>query len=347
MTDSEMASALAHPAKSLPSARSRAPVFVMGCHRSGTNLLYDTLLSAGGFAIFRGYLPVYKILIPRFGSLRRRTNREKLLQLWLQSESFRRSGLSREYVAERVLNHCKSGGDFIRITMDEIERQQNASRWAVYDPDAVLYIRKIRGEIPNALFIHIIRDGRDVALSLQKMRGFRPFPWNRKQLGLAATSVYWSWMVKSGREEGMRIPLDYLELHYEELASNPTTAIRKLSEFIDQDLSYDRIQQTALGRVSQRNSSFGDEPTSSETIGRWKERLSAEQIASIESVVGDTLQEFGYALNADGLASAGTSQRLWMRSFYPAFLRSKLFLKMRTPLGRLSNLDPLRASGME
>src|SRR5579872_1636455 len=47
-----------------PMARSQCPVFVMGCHRSGTNFLYDTLLSAGGFAIYRGYLPVYKILTP-------------------------------------------------------------------------------------------------------------------------------------------------------------------------------------------------------------------------------------------------------------------------------------------
>ena len=48
--------------------RKRRPVFVMGCHRSGTNLLYDTLLSAGGFAIYRGSLPLYELLIPRFGS---------------------------------------------------------------------------------------------------------------------------------------------------------------------------------------------------------------------------------------------------------------------------------------
>lgn len=342
-----MASALADPAKPLLSARSRAPVFVMGCHRSGTNLLYDTLLSAGGFAIFRGYLPVYKILIPRFGSLRRRKNREKLLQFWLRSESFRRSGLSRDYVAERILNHCESGGDFIRITMDEIARQQNARRWAVYDPDAVLYVKKIKAEIPNALFIHIIRDGRDVALSLQKMQGFQPFPWNRKQLGLAATSVYWSWMVKSGREEGVRIPLDYLEVHYEELASNPTTTIRKLSEFIDHDLSYDHIRQTALGRVSASNSSFAGEPASLETIGRWRQKLSAEQIASIESVVGDTLQEVGYTLSSMNSTSAGSLKHLWTRSFYPVFLRSKIFLKTRTPLGRFSNLNPLRASGME
>src|SRR6266404_9206815 len=59
--------------------RSRRPVFVMGCHRSGTNLLYDTLLSAGGFAVYRGYLPVYKLLIPRVGRLDKLENRKKLL----------------------------------------------------------------------------------------------------------------------------------------------------------------------------------------------------------------------------------------------------------------------------
>src|SRR5690242_13030155 len=55
--------------------RAKSPVFVMGCHRSGTNLLYDTLLSAGGFAVYTGYLPVHKILIPRFGPFHKLENR--------------------------------------------------------------------------------------------------------------------------------------------------------------------------------------------------------------------------------------------------------------------------------
>ena len=71
-----------------PSDRKRSPVFVMGCHRSGTNLLYDMLLSAGGFAIYRGSLPVYETLIPRFGSMEHRSNREKLVRTWLRSRGF-------------------------------------------------------------------------------------------------------------------------------------------------------------------------------------------------------------------------------------------------------------------
>src|SRR5499433_4393140 len=80
--------------------RSRRPVFVMGCHRSGTNLLYDTLLSAGGFAVYRGYLPVYKMLIPRFGSLNSLANRNRLMKTWLRSKGFRRSGLDPQLLTE-------------------------------------------------------------------------------------------------------------------------------------------------------------------------------------------------------------------------------------------------------
>src|SRR4029077_21272258 len=63
--------------------RKRRPVFVMGCHRSGTNLLYDTLLSAGGFAVYRGFLPLYEILIPRVGSPKNASNRAKIIETWM------------------------------------------------------------------------------------------------------------------------------------------------------------------------------------------------------------------------------------------------------------------------
>src|SRR6202167_448011 len=73
--------------------RKNRPVFVIGCHRSGTNLLYDTLLSAGGFAIYRGYLPVYKMLIPRFGSLENPHSRKKIVDTWMRSKGFVRAGV--------------------------------------------------------------------------------------------------------------------------------------------------------------------------------------------------------------------------------------------------------------
>lgn len=342
-----MTSASIDARNSASSPRSRAPVFVMGCHRSGTNLLYDTLLSAGGFVIYRGYLPVHKMLIPRFGSLRQKKNRENLLRVWLKSESFRRSELPADYVQEQVLNYCRDGGDFIRITMGEMARRQNVSRWAVYDPDALLHMKQIKAEIPDALFVQIVRDGRDVALSLEKMRGFRPFPWNRRQLGLQETAVYWRWMVERGRRNGIQIPSDYMEVHYEELVSEPESALKKLGEFIDHDLNRERILQSALGRITESNSSFADENASAQPVGRWKEKLSRKQVVSIESAVGDTLEEFGYELTTHPSDRSGGLRTHWLRLFYPAFLDAKVFLKTRTVLGRFSNLEPLHADVAE
>src|SRR5215471_19207177 len=120
--------------------RSTAPVFVVGCHRSGTNLLYDMLLSAGGFAVYRGLLPVFETLIPHFGSLERRSNREKVAATWFRSYGFRCTGLDPEQLKSRILSECRTGGDFIRVVMDSVAQNQAVERWAVYDPDNVLQI---------------------------------------------------------------------------------------------------------------------------------------------------------------------------------------------------------------
>src|SRR5258705_13865093 len=129
-SQAERKSALKSPQ---PMARSRRPVFVMGCHRSGTNLPYDTLLSAGGFAVYRGYTPIYKMLIPKLGNPENRENRNRLVETWLRSKGYRRSGLIAKEIKARLLDECHTGGDFIRIIMDEIARGQNAHRWAIYD----------------------------------------------------------------------------------------------------------------------------------------------------------------------------------------------------------------------
>lgn len=323
--------------------RSKRPVFVMGCHRSGTNLLYDTLLSAGGFAVYRGYLPVYKILIPRFGKLDNRENRRKVMEVWLKSKGFRRSGLDGEALTAKVLDDCRTGGDFIRITMNEITRRQSATRWAVYDPDNVLHVARVKRDIPEALFIHIIRDGRDIALSLKTMGGFKPMPWDRGERSLLATAAYWRWMVRRGHKNGQNLPNDYIEVRYEDLVVNPRQTLARLSDFLDHDLDFDRIQGSALGRLRESNSSFrgmgGEEMTS--PVGRWKQRLCAEEVAGIEALVGDCLLENGYELTAPEAERRAGFQEEWMRVVYDAFLSSKLWLKIETPVGRIANMEAL------
>src|SRR5271169_2735781 len=132
--------------------------------------------------------------------------------------------------------------------MDAVAESQGVPRWAAYDPDNVLHMQRLKASIPNALFLHIIRDGRDIALSLKKMGGFSPLPWDRDESNsLVATALYWEWMVRSGREQGSRIPADYTEIHYEDLITQPRETLQKLGAFLDHDLDYDRIQNAALG----------------------------------------------------------------------------------------------------
>jgi hypothetical protein len=327
-----------------PNDRKHAPVFVMGCHRSGTNLLYDMLLSSGGFAIYRGFLPIYKILIPRFGSMANRANREKILAVWLRSKGFRRTSLDAEKLTERILNECRNGGDFIRVVMDSVARSQQMQRWAVYDPDNVLHVERVKRDIPNALFVHIIRDGRDIALSLKKMGGFAPLPWDRGQTdSLVATALYWEWMIHRGRAAGCKFAADYIEIRYEDLITKPQETLGKLGGFIDHDLNYDQIQRAGLGRLSETNSSFREEGGKEKInpLGRWKERLSQGDVAAIEATVGGCLEENGYELSLPAEERHRSVRQSWMRVMYPSFLGGKLWMKLHTPVGRLANMSAL------
>lgn len=326
--------------------RKNSPVFVVGCHRSGTNLLYDTLLSAGGFAVYRGYLPIYKMLIPRFGELNLPESRKTITEIWLRSKGFRRSGLDAENLKGKLLSECRNGGDFFRIVMNEVARQQNVGRWAVYDADNVLYIPRIKQDMPEALFVHIVRDGRDIALSLKKMGGFTPFPWRRQPRGLRETALYWEWMVRKGRQHGAKIPDDYFEIRYEDLVGEPRRTLAALGEFLNHDLDYDRIRSTSLGRLRESNSSFRQDEqdetgTGRNPVNRWKQKLLRTDVVAIEAAVGECLEEFGYPLTTSREERRlGLSNQL-LRAAYAKFLDTKLWLKIKTPVGRLTNISPL------
>src|SRR5258708_39518048 len=90
-------------------ARSQAPVFVLGCVRSGTTLLYHMLLSAGNFAVYRIESSVFNLLEPRFGDLSFGPNKQKLLEAWFDSRLFTLSGLDKHEIATKVMDECRNG----------------------------------------------------------------------------------------------------------------------------------------------------------------------------------------------------------------------------------------------
>ena len=186
------------------------------------------LLSAGGFCVYLAESNVFNLLAQRFGDLGDRDNREKAIRAWLGSKLFRASGLDADNISTKLLDDCRNDGDFLRIVMEEIGRTQGASRWAENSPEAMLHLSAIKRFIPDALIIHMIRDGRDVAMSLGNVRYVRPLPWENRQSRVSA-GVYWEWMVRQGRSHGKALGPDYLEVHFETLIGDPMATLAEIT----------------------------------------------------------------------------------------------------------------------
>lgn len=313
----------------------KAPVFIVGCTRSGSTFLHDTILSSGNFAVYRADSDVFNRIAPVFGDrrLRFKSNRAKLMNMWLQSDHFKKTGLNGNKICAEILSDCRNAGDFLRIVMERTAQSQGVERWADGTNAHLLSMPRIKQTIPNALFIHNIRDGRDVATSLNHLGWpFEPrCPWDRKH-GLLVSALYWEWMVRKGREYGRRLGADYLEVRYEDLMRQPKETLKVLSAFLHHDLNYKRIQQNAIGTVKTPNSSFHG-ATSSDTfkpIGRWKS-LEGVEVQRMEALLAPLLRELDYEANC----SARLDFTAWrMRAFYRVYRELKQASK-RSPLARI------------
>jgi Sulfotransferase family len=310
-------------------ARSKAPVFVIGCSRSGTTLLYHMILSSGNFAVYRMESHAFTLLEPRFKPLSAPENKVKLLDAWYSTRLYQRSGLTPEDLEPRIMAECQNGGDFLRIQMEAMCRKQGVERWAETTPEHLLYIRRIKQTIPNALVIHVIRDGRDVALSWEKLSQIRRLPGDRRRAAMAA-GIYWEWIVNQGRKAGRDLGGDYVEVHYEDLVRKPEEVLRKLEPFLEHDLDYDRIRQVAIGSVTAPNTAFKDEAS---PIGRWRRDFSAEDVATIETLIGGTLDDLGYELQTKD-SRPGSLKLAAVRAAYRRYFESKQYLKTKTPFGK-------------
>jgi hypothetical protein len=245
------------------------------------------------------------------------------------------SGLDAAEIEAKVMAECRDGSDFLRIVMDEVARQQGVDRWIDSTPTNVPHMLRIHRDFPEAQFVHIIRDARDVALSLDKRQWTRPLPWDKKR-SLLAAGIYWEWIVRKGRSYGAALGPKYMEVHYEALVEQPEPTLKKIGEFLGHDLDYNRIREKSVGSVKKPLTSFKEDLKEGRftPVGRWKDKFPEDQLVWFERLVGDYLQELGYPLAhpQDGAEHDFAVRR--MRWIYAHFYEFKQWAKINTPLSR-------------
>jgi hypothetical protein len=186
-------------------------------------------------------------------------------------------------------------------------------RWGDKTPIYVESMREIAGALPEARFIHLIRDGRDVALS-RAARGF-----GKDQSGQRA-GQRWRKRIRAARKQARHLD-HYLELRYEDLVAEPEPALRKACELCE--LDYDPAMLNYHERAEERMAEMArdlpgrdgesvrpaeermaahamtQKPPSQSRVGVWRQEMSPEDIQGFEEEAGDLLAELGYPVGAE------------------------------------------------
>jgi hypothetical protein len=180
-------------------------------------------------------------------------------------------------------------------------------RWGDKTPTYGTEIGRIASLLPEARFIHLIRDGRDVMLSVRGL-------WFRPGDTVEACAEDWMTRLARTRELGAQVPY-YLEIRYEALVAHAEKTLREVCGFLELTfdasmLTYHTGAGTRLeehqaryaddGRliVSKaervRNQRFVMEPPRRDRIDRWQSELTQAELNRFDAVAGEWLDRLGY-----------------------------------------------------
>ena len=154
--------------------------------------------------------------------------------------------------------------------------QMTKPYWINKTPGLLTYLHYLPKLFPYAKFIHILRDGRDVAVSTIATS------WGVKTVSEAARR--WKNLLLTGRERANPALAPYMEVRYEDLVESPAKVLQDLFDFLDLDGDIDDI----LSRVQIARAS----------VGNWKTKFSLEERRIFAREAGDLLITLGYEKDA-------------------------------------------------
>lgn len=195
-----------------------------------------------------------------------------------------------EAVAAEMNGDRISYRDAIDGTFRAWSRAAGRERWGDKTPRYIEHIPFIGRLFPDGKFIHLVRDGRNVALS------YADVPFGPKTV--AAAAQLWGERVSSGLKDGRALGDNrYIEIRYEDLVEDTEGEVADICDFLGIDfdpgmLDYtQRARSAVLPRAAQYNPKVMEKPTTGRS---WEKEMDPGDVEVFEAVAGDVLSELGY-----------------------------------------------------
>ncbi len=258
------------------------PIFVVGAARSGTTWVYDILTSHPQVAgVYESWL----------------FTRNNGLGAVFNSAHWppNRSGLSGLLEREALLEETRAFADRLLARALKPEHRFLIEK----SPSHVFAVPLIHELYPRSRFIHVLRDGRDVTVSVRAAaRSWVP-QWRQAFGRSVLTSARaWSHAVRRARKLGAELGDQFLEVRFEEIKQDPLGAYRRLLEFCE--ISYD---DSLLQQIHDQTDFASNYKSNEEgfrrggRVGDWRTHFNVLDAVQFNLAAGDTLIETGYEEN--------------------------------------------------
>jgi hypothetical protein len=272
-------------------------VFFVGCPRSGTTLVQRLANAHPELAVVHELHWLPRLWEQRSGIAADGTVTPDFADVLLGDRRFRKLKLGpdlvRKLAAERTF--------YARLVSELFDAHGAEKGKRLVGEKTPGYVRRIRTlhELwPHARIVHLIRDGRDVALSLRSWhrveRTLGRFPtWSED--GLVTAALFWEWNVRQGKDAAALFGERYYEMRYEALVADPGGECRKLCDFLG--IAYD----TAMLRFHEgrtRDDSSLDAKKAWRPVTRglrnWRTEFTPSEVSRFEAAACPLLEELGY-----------------------------------------------------
>jgi hypothetical protein len=279
-------------------------VLVLGVRRSGTTLLRVMLDRHSQLAV-----PDESYFVPQLADRHRGpVDVQDFLDDLARLPTLREWGVQIEDVKPR-LSDGMPPGEAIAAVYEAYAAARGKKRWGDKTPMYMQHLPMLEGLFPTAVYVHLVRDGRDCALSfLQMPEGVVTRSWAHPRTA-AEFACQWRAEVRAARELGRRVGGRHLEVRYEQLVEAPERTLEQICEHVG--LRYEPSMLEYAGTVDlsakPHQQSLGKPPTPG--LRDWRSDMSTADVAAFESVAGDLLAELGYGATRQPTA-AGRLRRL-------------------------------------
>jgi hypothetical protein len=246
---------------------------------------------------------------------------------------------------ESILAKARQAKDYSKIFLivyDNLTYFSGKKRWMEKTPTHIFHIDEISDLIPDAQFVELVRDPRDILVSKKARKSADWVSRHRVEVrdhirlsrgyDPVMDTLGWKSAIHAGDEAHQKYPNRIIRVRYEDLVGNPEMEIKRICEFLDLGFNYEMLNVGWINATTGSDFEMKD-GIYTNSVRKWQRELDSEGVAICQFLAKSEMVRLGYSCSPTKL---GTYIKISVRWRLGGFYYSRNMMK--NYLGRFLNL---------